>query len=236
MVAGVVIGPDGRVLIQQRPAGRHLAGGWEFPGGKLEAGEDRRAGLARELREELGIVIATPRPLMRLGHSYPYGEVLLDVWVVRQYQGTPQGLDGQALRWCTQVELEAASELLPADRPVVRALRLPETLTELDTRDYAITRFPAAQCDKGDHPGVCRGLLDPWRLRGLLCDSAVQAMTAGQATATAGQTDFLVISRDPTRAQTEEVCAVSAMPVYVTGYDLHEAWSIGATGVHQLFA
>ncbi len=71
VVAGALLDEKGRVLIAQRPPGKHLAGGWEFPGGKLEPGEDRRAGLARELREELGIAIATPRPLIRVRHSYP---------------------------------------------------------------------------------------------------------------------------------------------------------------------
>ena len=115
----------GRVLIAQRPPGKHLAGGWEFPGGKLMAGEDRRAGLARELREELGIAISTPRPLIRVRHSYDYGDVLIDMWVVKEYSGEPSGLEGQALRWVSQGELDPA-ELLPADGPIVAALRLPD--------------------------------------------------------------------------------------------------------------
>ena len=132
VVAGAVIDAAGRVLIAQRPAGKHLAGGWEFPGGKLDAGEDRRAGLARELREELGISISTPRPLIRVRHTYDYGGVLIDMWVVRHYRGEPRGLDGQELRWCTPKELEA-TELLPADGPIVAALRLPERLTQAST-------------------------------------------------------------------------------------------------------
>ena len=122
---------QGRVLIAQRPAGKHLAGHWEFPGGKLERGEERRLGLARELREELGVVISgTPRPLIRLEHSYPDKRVHLDIFVVRRYQGEPQGREGQALRWVSQDELEGV-ELLPADGPIVAALRLPERLREL---------------------------------------------------------------------------------------------------------
>ncbi len=116
------------MLIAQRPTGKHLAGGWEFPGGKLEPGEDRRAGLARELREELGItLIAPPRPLIRVRHTYDFGDVLIDMWVVKRYSGEPSGLDGQALRWVSRDELEAV-ELLPADGPIVAALRLPERL------------------------------------------------------------------------------------------------------------
>ncbi len=130
MVAAAVWDATGKILIAQRPAGKHLAGGWEFPGGKLEPGERRVAGLARELREELGIevALARARPLMRLRHRYPYGEVLLDMFVVRDYSGVPSGLDGQAVRWCSLAEL-AEVELLPADRPIVAALWLPECLT-----------------------------------------------------------------------------------------------------------
>ena len=122
VVAGAVIDAAGRVLIAQRPEGKHLAGGWEFPGGKLEPGEARASGLARELHEELGIAIRNPRPLIRVRHTYPYGEVLIDMWVVKSYGGSPRGLDGQALKWLSQDELEEA-ELLPADGPIVRALR-----------------------------------------------------------------------------------------------------------------
>ncbi len=121
MVAAAIIRRDGQVLIAQRPPGKHLAGGWEFPGGKLEPQESRAAGLARELREELGIEIQDPTPLMSIRHEYPYGEVLLDMWVVRRYEGEPEGRDGQALRWCSVQEL-ATVELLPADRPIVEAL------------------------------------------------------------------------------------------------------------------
>jgi 8-oxo-dGTP diphosphatase len=121
VVAAALIDGEGRVLIAQRPPGKHLAGGWEFPGGKLLPGEERKAGLKRELREEIGVEITAPRPLLRVRHPYPDRDVLLDVFVVRRYRGEPKGLEGQALRWCTQDEL-AAMELLPADEPIVTAL------------------------------------------------------------------------------------------------------------------
>jgi mutator protein MutT len=167
VVAAALIDDAGRVLIAQRPQGKHLEGGWEFPGGKLKSAEDRRAGLARELSEELGITIGAPRPLMRLRHTYPYGEVLLDMWVVRHYQGEPAGLDGQALRWCTRAELESV-ELLPADAPIVRALRLPERLMEASTPDYTVGDL--GSCGKGPRrgfPGFKPGRL-PRRNRGNL--------------------------------------------------------------------
>ena len=150
-----MIDAAGRVLIAQRPKGTHLAGGWEFPGGKLEPGEERAAGLARELNEELGITITTPRPLIRVRHSYPSRDVLLDMWIVKSYRGEPKGLDGQALRWCTRQEL-AAVNLLPADGPIVRVLWLPERLTEL---------------------------FDPSGLRGVQCANASEARAAAAASA-----------------------------------------------------
>ena len=124
VVAAAVTDAAGRILIAQRPPGKHLAGSWEFPGGKVEPGETRVQALARELHEELGITVTgQPRPLMCLTHSYPFGDVLIDMWVVTDYVGEPQGLDGQALRWCTPEELETA-DMLPADRPIVRALTM----------------------------------------------------------------------------------------------------------------
>ena len=131
VVAATVFDDAGRVLIAQRPPGKHLAGGWEFPGGKLEPGEERLAGLARELREEIGITILDPEPLIQLWHTYEYGEVLLDVFVVRRFDGEPSGLDGQAIRWCALDKLERA-EMLPADLPVIEALRGLKVLRGLD--------------------------------------------------------------------------------------------------------
>jgi 8-oxo-dGTP diphosphatase len=122
VVAGAVLDRQGRVLIAQRPPGKHLAGSWEFPGGKVEPGETRIDALTRELREELGIEIRDPRPLIQVRHSYSFGDVLIDMWVVTQYRGEPRSLDGQALRWCLLAELGAA-DLLPADQPIVAALQ-----------------------------------------------------------------------------------------------------------------
>ena len=122
VVAAAVTRADGCVLIAQRPAGKRLAGSWEFPGGKVEPGETRVQALSRELREELGIIIGQPSPLIQVRHAYSFGDVLIDFWVVYCYQGEPKGLEGQTLRWCTPDELSAA-DLLPADRPIVKALR-----------------------------------------------------------------------------------------------------------------
>jgi mutator protein MutT len=210
VVAAAVIDATGRVLIAQRPAGKHLAGGWEFPGGKLEAGEERLAGLARELREELGIThVTTPRPLIRVRHAYPSREVLLDIWVVTRYRGEPQGLDGQALRWCTQDEL-ATADLLPADKPIVGALRLPERLTLISSPYYEI------------------GAASPGKMRGVNCSNAAEA-----AAASAGA-DFLVMRGQVPDADLVSLCEEVPLPVFARRIPLEVAWSLGASGVNEI--
>ncbi len=121
VVAAALYDRSGRVLIAQRPPGKHLAGRWEFPGGKVAAGEGELAALTRELREELGIEVGAARPLMRLEHSYSDRDVELSLWVVERFTGTPRALDGQALKWVEPARL-ADEDLLEADRPFVEAL------------------------------------------------------------------------------------------------------------------
>jgi 8-oxo-dGTP diphosphatase len=123
VVAGALADADGRVLIAQRPRGRHMAGRWEFPGGKLAAGEEPLDGLKRELAEELGVSVRAARPLIRLRHDYPDRRVLLDVWQVTDYEGEPQALDAQALAWAKPDDLPQ-HDLLEANRAIVTALRL----------------------------------------------------------------------------------------------------------------
>ena len=217
VVAAAVIDLVGRVLIAQRPPGKHLAGRWEFPGGKLEAGEDRRAGLARELREELGITLTgTPRPLIRVRHTYDYGEVLIDMWVARQYSGEPRGLEGQSLRWCTQDELKSV-ELLPADGPIVAALRLPEKLSETSAPEYVVGRLAEASAEADG------------RLRGVWCDGMADAMAASDAGA-----DFLVLRNELSHAEIRSMCELVPVPVYVWGLEVEEAWGLGATGIVEI--
>jgi 8-oxo-dGTP diphosphatase len=111
-----------QLLIAQRPAGKWQAGRWEFPGGKIEPGESPREALARELREELGVEIQIAQPLGQFTYAYPDRSVEIDLWLVTQYLGEPQGLDDQALRWVSLDEI-AGCDLLEADRPMIEPLR-----------------------------------------------------------------------------------------------------------------
>ena len=124
VVAGALFDGERRVLIAQRPAGKHMAGRWELPGGKLESGETAIEGLRRELAEELGVELRDARPLIRLRHDYADRRICLDVWRVTEFDGVPRGLDGQALAWVALDDLPGR-DILEADLPIVTALRLP---------------------------------------------------------------------------------------------------------------
>jgi 8-oxo-dGTP diphosphatase len=121
VVAAALHNAAGEVLIAQRPAGKHLAGRWEFPGGKVGSGESEPAALARELGEELGIEVQAARPFMRLAHAYETCDVELSLWIVERYSGTPEPLDNQSLKWVPPALLPA-EDLLEADRPFIEAL------------------------------------------------------------------------------------------------------------------
>ena len=127
VVAAALYDAAGRVLIAERPAGKHMAGRWEFPGGKVAPGESDRAALKRELEEELGVEMLAARELMTLRHDYADRSVELSLWIVPRYRGTPRGLDGQALKWVSPGELPS-EDILEADRPFVEALRAPVTI------------------------------------------------------------------------------------------------------------
>jgi mutator protein MutT len=145
VIAGAVRDAQGRVLIAQRPRGRHMAGRWEFPGGKLGSGEDSFAGLKRELAEELGISVREARPLIRLRHDYPDRRVMLEAWQVTSYEGEPKALDSQALAWARPDELPAL-DMLEADLAIVTALRLPRLARVVTTLDqFRLLRGSAPQ-------------------------------------------------------------------------------------------
>ena len=122
VVAAALFDAEGRVLIAERPAGKHMAGWWEFPGGKVAAHESDTQALVRELREELGVEARPDREVMTLSHDYPDRVVDLVLWRA-SFDGVPRGLDGQQLKW-VDCESLGAERLLPADRPFIAALQL----------------------------------------------------------------------------------------------------------------
>lgn len=111
-----------RVLIAERPAGKHMAGRWEFPGGKVAPGETEANALVRELREELGVAVTASRPFMRLSHEYEDRIVELSLWLVDSFTGEPVGLDSQRLKWVPAAAL-GDEDILEADAPFVEALQ-----------------------------------------------------------------------------------------------------------------
>ncbi len=121
VVAAALIGGDGRVLLAQRPAGKSLAGLWEFPGGKLEPGETPDAALVRELDEELGITARELEPFTFVSHAYDDFHLLMLLYWCRVWDGAPHGRDGQALRWEQPADM-AALPMPAADVPLVDAL------------------------------------------------------------------------------------------------------------------
>lgn len=124
VVAGALVDAAGRVLLAQRPHGKHLAGLWEFPGGKVEPGESAHAALARELREELGIEARDFAPLIAVPWRYPEKTIRLEALRVVAWEGEPHPHDAEALRWMLPREIDPAT-MPPADRPLLAALRLP---------------------------------------------------------------------------------------------------------------
>ena len=136
VAAGIIENGSGRVLIAQRPSGSHLAGGWEFPGGKVHPGENAAAALRRELAEEIGIEVVAAEPFIAYRHTYRERTVLLDVWRVTEFTGEPRALEGQPLRW-ESVDRLMSVGLLPADLPIVEAL-LARRLSTADGGDKAV--------------------------------------------------------------------------------------------------
>lgn len=125
VAAAVIRRGDGRILIARRAETQHQGGLWEFPGGKVEAGETVACALRRELREELGIEVTRSRPLIKVSHDYPDKQVLLDVLEVDAFEGEPHGAEGQPLAWVLPKEL--AEHAFPeANKPIIAAARLPD--------------------------------------------------------------------------------------------------------------
>ena len=122
--------PDGAFLLAQRPTGKVYAGYWEFPGGKVEPGEDPARALSRELQEELGIDVQRAYPWLERVYTYPHGTVRLNFFRVTAWQGEPHPREDQAIAWQRR-GASSAAPMLPANAPVLAALSLPF--------EYAIT-------------------------------------------------------------------------------------------------
>jgi 8-oxo-dGTP diphosphatase len=130
VAAAVIERPDGSFLLARRPAGKVYAGWWEFPGGKIEAGEPAEAALARELHEELGIDVRKAYPWITRKHVYEHATVLLKFFRVVEWRGEPQPREKQTFTW-QRIDEPIAEPMLPANAPVLASLTLP--------REYAVT-------------------------------------------------------------------------------------------------
>lgn len=124
VAACALLDSDGRILLAQRPEGKSLAGMWEFPGGKVEAGETPEETLVRELNEELGIATRIPclAPLTFASHTYETFHLLMPLYVCRRYEGIPQGKEGQAIKWVRPQALRDYP-MPPADEPLIPFLQ-----------------------------------------------------------------------------------------------------------------
>jgi mutator protein MutT len=164
VVAAALFDAEGRVLIAERPAGKHMAGWWEFPGGKVGAGETDDEALMRELREELGVEAHLEGRVLRLSHEYP--DRIVDLVLIRGLikRGVPQSLDGQKLKW-VHPDSMGGEKMLPADEPFIAALRgdIPAEVLEfldraqhLNSGDCLINVLDRAECAR--QTGLLRGI------------------------------------------------------------------------------
>ncbi len=135
---GVILNAHDEVLLALRHPESHQGGLWEFPGGKLESGEDVKSALVRELFEELGLTLESAYPLIKITHDYSDKSVLLDVWTVTGWAGEAAGQEGQEIKWVPLRELQKM-QFPAANLPIIKALQLPA--------EIAITP-PAASLDE----------------------------------------------------------------------------------------
>jgi 8-oxo-dGTP diphosphatase len=121
VVVGVLLNDNQQVLIALRPVQSHQGGLWEFPGGKVEEGESVEYALNREFEEELGISVLACTELTQIRHEYIDKSVLLDVWRIEKYSGTPKGREGQVIEWRALSKLRA-EDFPKANERIIRVL------------------------------------------------------------------------------------------------------------------
>ncbi|HEX4779256.1 MAG TPA: Nudix family hydrolase [Usitatibacter sp.] len=147
VAAAVIEKPDGEFLLAQRPEGKPYPGYWEFPGGKIEPGEDPRAALARELREELGIEMREATPWITRVYAYTHATVRLHFFRVTAWEHEPRPLEDQAIRW-QRIGMTDVSPMLPANAPVLCALALPRVMVVSDAAAMGIDEWIRALADR----------------------------------------------------------------------------------------
>ena len=140
VAAAVLQKSDGTFLLAQRPPGKIWAGYWEFPGGKVEAGESARDALVRELREELGIAVVTAYPWITRVFIYPHATVRLNFFRVTEWSGEMHPHEGQQFSWQRATEV-AVAPVLPANSPVLRALELPSLYAISNAAELGVEEF-----------------------------------------------------------------------------------------------
>jgi 8-oxo-dGTP diphosphatase len=137
VAVGVVKNAEGRILISLRDKSLHQGGLWEFPGGKIEAGETPVQALAREFKEELAITVTAATPLITVRHHYPDLAVQLHVFLVTHFSGDAKSCEGQPFKWVNPGEL--ANHAFPAaNQPIITAARLPPYYAILDDADASL--------------------------------------------------------------------------------------------------
>ena len=207
VVAGVLRDGSGRVLLTERLPGKHLAGTWEFPGGKCEAAESPHLALARELHEELGLTIEDSEPLLSLTHAYPEKTVRLLIREVDDWQGKIYGREGQGVRWASLAEMQSLP-MPDADRPMIKVLGL-------DPR-YAITPDPSELGGEKAFVDYWKGLLRSGfrllQLRAHSLDEQALSRVARQCAALAREHEAVWLLNGPA----ELVQAVGADGVHLT--------------------
>ena len=157
VAAGILTDVQGRVLLMQRLPGKHLAGLWEFPGGKVEIGESVAQALVRELKEELDVEVLDGTPLVSIPWHYPEKSVRLHALQVTAWNGELRAREGHPLRWVALRDMDAA-EMPAADAPILAALRLPP--------HYVVSTCPGPPRTALSHGGEGAGAADAlWQLR-----------------------------------------------------------------------